>query len=183
MRERMDTLFDDLLGGGPLEAGGRWSPPVEESDDAWVVEADLPGVKEGDVTVEVRAQELAITGELKERERKGILRRRTRRTGQFDYRVTLPGELDAENVEAPAGRRRPHRSHPQACARSAAAYRGQRRLTYHHAAGALPALREGQRRPSQREGHAAVWVVSRAASLARRRAAAPPTGLAHSTAS
>lgn len=102
MRERMDTLFDDLLGGGPLEAGGLWSPPVdlEETDDAWVVEADLPGVKKGDVTVEVRDQELSITGELKERERKGILRRRTRRTGQFDYRVTLPGELDAENVEA-----------------------------------------------------------------------------------
>ena len=102
MRERMDTLFDDLLGGGPLEAGGRWSPPVdlEESDDAWVVEADLPGVKKGDVTIEVRDNELSITGELKERERTGILRRRTRRTGQFDYRVSLPGELDADNVDA-----------------------------------------------------------------------------------
>lgn len=102
MRERMDTLFDDLLGGGPLEARGRWSPPVdlEESDDAWVVEAELPGVKKGDVNIEVRANELSITGELKERERTGILRRRTRRTGEFDYRVSLPGELDADNIDA-----------------------------------------------------------------------------------
>lgn len=102
MRERMETLFDDLLGGGPLETGGRWSPPVdlEETDDAWVVEADLPGVKKGDVTVEVRDNELSITGELKERERAGILRRRTRRTGQFDYRVRLPGELGTDDVDA-----------------------------------------------------------------------------------
>jgi HSP20 family protein len=50
--------------------------------------------------VEVRDNELAITGEIKERERKGILRRQTRRVGRFDYRVTLPGHADAENVKA-----------------------------------------------------------------------------------
>jgi HSP20 family protein len=47
-----------------------------------------------------RRNELTITGEIKERERKGILRRRTRRTGRFEYRVTLPGETDADNVDA-----------------------------------------------------------------------------------
>jgi HSP20 family protein len=44
--------------------------------------------------------QLTIHGELKERERKGILRRQTRRTGQFDYRVLLPAEVDADNIEA-----------------------------------------------------------------------------------
>jgi HSP20 family protein len=102
MRERMDSLFEDLLRGGPLEAAGGWAPPVdvEETDDAWVVEADLPGVKKGDVAVEVRDNELAISGEVNERERTGILRRRTRRTGQFDYRVSLPGDVDADHVDA-----------------------------------------------------------------------------------
>ena len=42
----------------------------------------------------------AIRGEVKERERTGMLRRRTRRTGEFDHRVTLPGELDPDNVDA-----------------------------------------------------------------------------------
>ena len=85
--------------GGP---GGLWSPlvDIEETDDAWLVEAELPGVKQEDIEVEVSDSELAISGELKERERKGILRRRTRRTGHFDYRVTLPGEADAERIEA-----------------------------------------------------------------------------------
>lgn len=83
-------------------SGGVWSPlvDVEETDDAWVVEAELPGVKRRDIEVEVSDSELAISGELKERERTGILRRRTRRTGRFDYRVTLPGEADADRIVA-----------------------------------------------------------------------------------
>lgn len=101
VRERMERLFDDVLGGAPL---GRavWSPAVdlEEADDAWIVEADLPGVKKGDVNVEVHDNELAIQGEVKERERTGVLRRRTRRTGQFDYRVSLPTEVDPDDVDA-----------------------------------------------------------------------------------
>ena len=99
VRQRMDRLFEDALSGTPLATGSVWSPPVdlEETDDAWGVEADLPGVKKGDMTVELRDNELAIHGEAKERERSGILRRRTRRTGQFDYRVSLPGDVDADD--------------------------------------------------------------------------------------
>jgi HSP20 family protein len=73
---------------------------IEETEDAWVVEAELPGVKPEDVNVEVRGAELAISGEIKEREREGVLRRRTRKTGEFDYHITLPGEADPEKIEA-----------------------------------------------------------------------------------
>ncbi len=100
MREQMDRLFGDAL---TRPIGNQvWAPPVdiEEQEDAWVIEADLPGVKRDDVTVELHEGELAIHGEVKEKERAGILRRRTRRTGQFDCRVALPGELDADAVEA-----------------------------------------------------------------------------------
>jgi HSP20 family protein len=76
------------------------SVDIEETDDAWIVEAELPGVKSEDVNVEVRGSELAISGEIKEREREGILRRRTRKTGEFDYHITLPGEADADRIEA-----------------------------------------------------------------------------------
>jgi HSP20 family protein len=41
-----------------------------------------------------------VSGEIKERERVGLLRRRTRRTGEFELRVTLPGRVDAGEVEA-----------------------------------------------------------------------------------
>lgn len=73
---------------------------IEETEDAWIVEAELPGVKPEDVNVELRGSELAISGEIKEREREGILRRRTRKTGEFDYHITLPGDADAENIDA-----------------------------------------------------------------------------------
>ena len=90
----------EVADGGP--AALPWVPAVdiEETDDAWLVEAEVPGVRKEDVNVEVRGSELSISGEIKERERKGILRRRTRRTGRFDYRVTLPGEADPEGIDA-----------------------------------------------------------------------------------
>ncbi|MBI5103487.1 MAG: Hsp20/alpha crystallin family protein [Solirubrobacterales bacterium] len=101
MRERFDQLFGQLT---PFAGGGdsAWTPSVdlEETDDAWIVEADVPGAKRNDITAEVHGQELRIHGEIKERQRVGVLRRRTRRTGEFDYRVTLPGEVDADNITA-----------------------------------------------------------------------------------
>jgi len=79
-----------------------WSPPVdvEETEDAYVVEADLPGVRPDDVSVEVHGNDLRITAELEEREREGVVRRQTRRSGRFDYRVSLPGEVDSDGCEA-----------------------------------------------------------------------------------
>jgi HSP20 family protein len=44
--------------------------------------------------------ELQITGETVEKERVGILRRRTRRVGRFEYRVTLPGPIDPDSIDA-----------------------------------------------------------------------------------
>jgi HSP20 family protein len=73
---------------------------IEETEDTWIVEANLPGVDKKDVNIEVRESEVVVSGEIKERERKGILRRRTRPVGRFEYRVTLPGQTDPENVEA-----------------------------------------------------------------------------------
>ena len=100
LASRMGRLMESAFGGSL--ASGVWAPPVdlEEADDAFVVEAELPGVKRDDVTVELEAGELAIYGERKERERTGLLRRQTRRTGRFEYRVTLPGDVDPDRVEA-----------------------------------------------------------------------------------
>jgi HSP20 family protein len=84
------------------DGAAAWVPPVDilETDDAWIVEAELPGVDRDDVTVDVRDSELSISGEIKERVREGILRRRTRRVGAFDFQITLPGQPDTEHVEA-----------------------------------------------------------------------------------
>jgi HSP20 family protein len=103
--DRMRRMLEQTFGGSwtPLMTDPiGWSPPVdiEEQDDAYVIEAELPGVKREDVNIEVVGSELSITGEIKERERKGVLRRRTRRVGRFEYRVRLPEQVDPESVEA-----------------------------------------------------------------------------------
>jgi HSP20 family protein len=95
----MESVWAPVVG----NLGSRvWIPraDVEETEDAWIVEAELPGVDRKDVNVELHGSELVITGEIKEKERKGILRRRTRRTGEFEYRITLPAPADEEHVDA-----------------------------------------------------------------------------------
>ena len=105
--ERMRRMLEETFGGFgrwpsllPETAG--WSPLVdlEEHDDVYVLEAELPGVKREDVDIELVGNELAITGEVKEKERTGVVRRRTRHTGRFDYRITLPEQVEAEQIEA-----------------------------------------------------------------------------------
>jgi HSP20 family protein len=100
MRRMLEQTFGDVAT-GLTEAVG-WVPAVdiEEQDDAYVVEAELPGVKREDVNIELVGNELSITGEIKEKERQGVLRRRTRRVGRFEYRVRLRDQVDPEGVDA-----------------------------------------------------------------------------------
>jgi HSP20 family protein len=97
MQRVLEQTFGELLADPTA-----WTPPVdiEEQDDTYVIEAELPGVKREDANIELVGNELTITGEIKERERKGVLRRRTRRVGRFEYRVMLPDQVDSERVEA-----------------------------------------------------------------------------------
>ena len=101
LQDEMGRLMENAWSRG-AENGGSWVPlaDIEETEDAWLVEAELPGVDRKDVNVELRDSELIITGELKEKERRGVVRRRTRRTGRFEYRITLPSQSNPERVEA-----------------------------------------------------------------------------------
>ncbi len=100
LRGQLDALlsgWDELL-----SRSGAFTPlaDLEETDEAYLAEIELPGVKLEDLSVEVAGRRLTVTGERKERERVGILRRRTRTVGRFHYEVLLPGEVDEEGVTA-----------------------------------------------------------------------------------
>jgi HSP20 family protein len=101
-RDRMSRLLEAF--GGPSERAGDagWLPlvDIEERDDAYVFELELPGVRREDVAVEVDGNELRVSGDVREPVRTGILRHQARRTGRFEYRSTLPQEVDAERIEA-----------------------------------------------------------------------------------
>jgi HSP20 family protein len=98
--ERMGRLLAEGVGGSVPGSGWWPAADVEETDQAYLVELELPGVKREDVSVEVAGGELAVTGEIKERQRMGLLRSRARRVGRFDYRVSLPACIEADQVSA-----------------------------------------------------------------------------------
>ncbi len=102
MRRMLEQAFGGAEWSSVLSEARTWAPPVdiEETDEGYVIEAELPGVKREDVNIELIGDELTVTGEIKERERKGVVRRRTRRVGQFELRVVLPDRVESEKIEA-----------------------------------------------------------------------------------
>lgn len=80
---------------------GAWVPTADvvETDRAYLIEVELPGVRREDVDVALVGNEFVVSGEVTERRREGMFRHRTRKIGHFDFRVTLPGPLREEGVE------------------------------------------------------------------------------------
>jgi len=100
----MENMLGRMIRGGLPSPGwaSAYLPPVdiEETDDAYIFEVELPGVRREDITIEVDGQELHVSGQILEKERKGIMRQSSRRTGGFDYRASLPSGLDPDGAEA-----------------------------------------------------------------------------------
>jgi HSP20 family protein len=77
-----------------------WSPPVdvEETEEEFQIEADVPGVGPEDVTVDLQRNELRITGQYGGEQGEG--EQQQSRRGRFNYRVTLPSDVNAEACTA-----------------------------------------------------------------------------------
>jgi len=101
MGQIINAFFRDPLDSGTGQQPV-WIPAADlkETGDAYIIELELPGVRRDDISIELRDSEVRVSGEVKRREHTGTLCRRTRRVGQFEYTVTLPGEVDAEKVDA-----------------------------------------------------------------------------------
>lgn len=78
------------------------SPPlVEETDDAYIVEVDTPGVHADDVAVEIRGRRLFISAERRHSDdtiSSSSTSRRRNRT--FDIEWTVPTNADRDGIEA-----------------------------------------------------------------------------------
>jgi len=107
LRERVDTLFQDVLGRAGSEAGepqdGSTRPPVDawEEGDRYHVRVDLPGVGAGDVNVEIEDGLLHVRGERRDGSvpPDGYLRSERPR-GRFALRMALPVSVDPQGIEA-----------------------------------------------------------------------------------
>jgi HSP20 family protein len=82
----------------------RWAPAIDllERDDSLVLKADLPGLTEDDVQLEVRDNVLTISGERRSdvEDKKNGYYRVERSFGRFSRSLTLPEGVDAEQIAA-----------------------------------------------------------------------------------
>jgi HSP20 family protein len=99
-----DTPAPQTVNGGSGGSMRRWHPAMDlvETDDQFVLRADLPGVAEDDVKVELEDNVLTISGERRHEEevKKGGFLRVERATGVFTRSLTLPDGVDADAVQA-----------------------------------------------------------------------------------
>jgi HSP20 family protein len=98
-----NTFFDTPVSAGE-GVGRRWLPAMDlvESDDHFLLRADLPGMGEDDVKLELEDGVLTVSGERKaeHEERKEGYHRLERAYGSFSRSLTLPEGVDPAAVEA-----------------------------------------------------------------------------------
>jgi len=110
--EEMERRFEDIFGRPflpsvwrrlPVEERG-WAPPIEvfETEDKFVVKAELPGMKEEDIDVSVVGDTLTVKGE---RKAKTEVKEEDyccceRSYGSFFRSIALPSNVDAKKIEA-----------------------------------------------------------------------------------
>ena len=104
LSREVERLFDEIIHRpweGGREARG-WNPSMDlyETADAYVVDADLPGVKTEDIMVEVQNGDLVIQGErlLDQDHRNERFHIMERGSGFFVRQMKLPAPVDKDNL-------------------------------------------------------------------------------------
>jgi len=104
-RSLFNDLFDENLARSSARPGvGHWHPAVDvlESKDAYLIRAELPGMKREDIKVEVKDGNLILSGETKaEKTAEGVEYRHVERVAAKFWRsFSLPETAKADGIEA-----------------------------------------------------------------------------------
>jgi len=107
LQKQMNSMFDSFFRGFDLDVSrGGFSPAldVNETPEAVIVKAEIPGIPVKDVDISLTGDVLTISGEKKEeKEEKGENYHRVERSfGSFHRSVSLPSYIDSAKVEASA---------------------------------------------------------------------------------
>ena len=106
LQSDMNRLFDSFFHGRTANGlgGRRWIPAMDlvETKDHLLLRADLPGLSEEDVNIEIKDGVLTVSGERKaEHEEKSEGFYRVERAfGSFSRSLNLPDGIDAGQVNA-----------------------------------------------------------------------------------
>jgi HSP20 family protein len=109
LQSEMNRLFNTFFDTPTTSTNGnggirRWVPSMDlvETDEHFVLRADLPGLSEGDVSIELEDNVLTVAGERKaeHEDKKEGFYRMERSFGQFRRSLTLPDGVDADGIAA-----------------------------------------------------------------------------------
>jgi len=107
LSQEVDRLFDELIHrpwGARRTTTEGWNPQLDlyETDHAFILEADLPGVKKQDVSVAVENGELVLQGtrSAEHARSRGNFHYHERRSGHFLRRLRLPASVDQAQIRA-----------------------------------------------------------------------------------
>lgn len=101
---RLSRLFDDV--GLPADGSGMWAPAVNitETKEELLLTAEVPGMTEENITVEIENNVLSISGEKSDVRTEGDEDRRyhlwERNYGAFRRAFTLPTSVKVDDVTA-----------------------------------------------------------------------------------
>jgi HSP20 family protein len=101
--EEMNRLHDHFLSGrGLSKRAFQVAVDIREEDDAFYVDAEVPGMSAEDVKVDVEKNVLTLSGERKveKEEIEDTYRRVERQYGSFTRSFTLPETVDTDNISA-----------------------------------------------------------------------------------
>jgi HSP20 family protein len=105
--QELESQLDRIFHGAAKPArseGASWTPPVDiyETSDAYVLHADLPGLKREEIEVQLVENQITIRGNRKREEQvteKGF-RRYERAEGRFERNFRIKDGVDPAKVEA-----------------------------------------------------------------------------------
>ena len=101
----MNRLFERFFAPQSESSHQRWVPAMDitEEGDHYILRADVPGMSESDLSIEVQDRTLTVSGERRFEQRPehdGGFVRLERAYGSFQRSLTLPEGIDAEAIEA-----------------------------------------------------------------------------------
>ncbi len=107
LRERMNRLFEEAYSSKVDEndlMGSSWSPSVDiyETENELVLTAEMPGLNEKDIAIQIEDNTLTLKGErqLSKEAKEENYHRIERAYGSFCRSFSLPGHIDQEKIKA-----------------------------------------------------------------------------------
>ncbi len=105
LQREVDSIFDRFFGrGGDGDTSTVWAPRTDlsETDDAFRIRLDVPGMTKDDIAINLQNNTLTVSGERSsERQKDGEEYVRVERAfGTFHRTFTLPDAVDPDRVEA-----------------------------------------------------------------------------------